>query len=61
MIGQCPLCGVSNLLEKNTSPSGPFGSIGVGLVGWCEGVMYLTFTGRPTDTLLTVGQGLLSL
>ena len=32
----------------------------MGVVGWCEGVMYLVSPGRPTDIGL-VGQGLLSL
>ena len=33
----------------------------VGMVGWCEGVVYLTSPGRPTDIGFKVGQGLLSL
>ena len=32
-----------------------------GVVGWCEGVVYLTSPGRPTDIGLRVGQDLLSL
>ena len=28
----------------------------VGVVGWCEGVMYLTSPGRPTDIGLQLGK-----
>ena len=28
----------------------------VGVVRWCEGVMYLTSPGRPTDTGLQLGK-----
>ena len=28
----------------------------IGVVGWCEGAVYLTSPGRPTDTGLQLGK-----
>ena len=31
-------------------------ALGVGVVGWCEGAVYLTSPGRPTDIGLQLGK-----
>ena len=31
-------------------------SVGEGVVGWCEGAVYLTSLGRPTDIGLQLGK-----
>ena len=32
------------------------GKTGKGVVGWCEGVVYLVLSGRPTDIGLQLGK-----
>ena len=34
----------------------PITSLGEGVVGWCEGAVYLTSPGRPTDIGLQLGK-----
>ena len=38
------------------SLSSPLLSLLLGVVGWCEGVVYLTSPGRPTDISLQLGK-----
>ena len=48
------LYGVAELsLEDNMSL---FKSVQTGVVGWCEGAVYLTSLGRPTDIGLQLGK-----
>ena len=44
--------GIMNLLNVTN----PFMVINSGVVGWCEGAVYLTSLGRPTDIGLQLGK-----
>ena len=48
--------GTGFVLNKTETVSNNIPSVNSGVVGWCEGAVYLTSLGRPTDIGLQLGK-----